>query len=139
MKMIFKLKRDDFVTYNTKQKDLILNTIKKYNREFTVKEIYEEIKDTTGLTTIYRLVDKLVSEEVLSKIIKSDNITYYQYLGECHEKNHIYLKCDSCGKLTHVDCKCIKELTEHISKDHGFKTTDSHIIINGLCKSCKEV
>ena len=48
----------------------------------------------------------------MKKIIKNDNTTYYQYLGECHEKNHIYLKCDSCGKLTHVDCGCIKELTE---------------------------
>ena len=126
------------MTYNTKQKELILDTIKKHEKEFTIKEIHEELKETTGLTTIYRLVDKLVSEEVLSKIIKSDNTTYYQYLGDCHEKNHVYLKCDSCGNLIHVDCECIKDLNNHISKDHGFKTTDSHIIINGLCKDCNK-
>ena len=48
------MKRNE--TYNTKQKDLILSIIKKQNHEFTVKDIYEEVKGNTGLTTIYRLV-----------------------------------------------------------------------------------
>ena len=67
-------------SYNTKQKDLILNVIKNQKHEFTIKDIYEELNEKVGLTTIYRLVDKLIDEKVLNKNISRDNTTYYQYL-----------------------------------------------------------
>ena len=57
-------------TYNTKQKERILNIIKEKHQEFTIKDIYEVLKEEVGLTTIYRLVDKLVSENKISKYIK---------------------------------------------------------------------
>ena len=72
-------------TYNTKQKDIIFNVIKNQKKEFTIKNLYNDLNRNVGLTTIYRLVDKLVKEEKLSKYIGKDNITYYQYLKECDE------------------------------------------------------
>ena len=45
MKIIFKLGGDmkSRESYNTKQKDIIVETIKKHNDEFIVKDIYEEL------------------------------------------------------------------------------------------------
>ncbi len=123
-------------SYNTKQKDIILNAIKKREQEFTIKDLYNEIKDITGLTTIYRLVDKLVEDGRLSKSIGKDNTTYYQYLEECDEDNHFYLKCDNCGNMVHVDCECIEDLSSHIFKKHKFMPNKEHIIINGVCEKC---
>lgn len=125
------------MTYNTKQKDIILDLIKKQKKEFTIKDIYSKLKNKTGLTTIYRLVDKLVLDGILSKTIGPDNVTYYQYLEKCTEENHFYLKCDKCGKLIHVDCECINDLTNHILSKHNFKSNREHIIINGICEDCK--
>lgn len=122
--------------YNTKQKEIILETIKNNDKEFTIKEIHEQLKDSTGLTTIYRLVDKLVEEGFLNKRIGDDNTTFYQYLEKCDCSNHFYLKCINCGKLIHVDCDCIKELSDHILNEHCFVTTKEHIIINGTCSAC---
>ena len=126
------------MSYNTKQKDTILDLIKKYHHEFTVKDIYEDIKDSVGLTTIYRLVDKLVDEGRISKTIGKDNQTYYQYLEECNHENHFYLKCDSCGSMLHIDCDCIGDLSKHISEEHKFKLKESNIIINGICSKCNK-
>ena len=126
------------MSYNTKQKDIILDLIKKNHHEFTVKDIYEDIKDSVGLTTIYRLVDKLVDEGRISKTIGKDNQTYYQYLEECDHENHFYLKCDNCGTMTHIDCDCIGDLSKHISKEHKFKLNESNIIINGICSKCNK-
>ena len=126
------------MTYNTKQKDIILDIIKKQKHEFTIKDIYEQVKDQTGLTTIYRLVDKLVNENKLTKTISKDNITYYQYLEECNHANHFYLKCDNCGDMIHIDCDCIEDLTKHIFKEHKFNLSHDHIIINGLCNKCSK-
>lgn len=124
------------MSYNTKQKDLIMNIIKKHKNAFTVKDIYDEVKDSTGLTTIYRMVDKLVVEGILTKNISDDNITYYQYLEKCQHENHFYLKCEKCGNMTHVDCDCITDLTNHIFNKHKFKPSHDHIIINGTCDLC---
>ena len=126
------------MSYNTKQKDIILDIIKKQKHEFTVKDIYSQVKDKTGLTTIYRLIDKLVNENKLTKTISKDNITYYQYLEECYNKNHFYLKCDICGDMIHIDCDCIEELTNHIFKEHKFNLSHDHIIINGKCDKCSQ-
>ena len=123
-------------SYNTKQKDLILKVIKTREREFTIKDIYNEVKDKTGLTTIYRLVDRLAEEGELNKYIGKDNVTYYNYLEKCDKKNHFYLKCELCGSMIHVDCDCIEDLSKHILKNHKFKPTNEHIIINGICDSC---
>lgn len=124
------------MSYNTKQKDLIFEIIKKQKKEFTIKDIYNDVKDKTGLTTIYRLVDKLVDDKILSKTIGRDNITYYQYLGSCNHENHIYLKCNKCGEMTHLKCDCIEDLNNHIFNEHHFKTSKDHIIINGICSKC---
>ena len=79
-------------SYKTKQKDIILDIIKKQKHEFTIKDIHEKVKDEVGLTTIYRLIDKLVEENRVNKTIGIDNTTYYQYLEECNHENHFYLK-----------------------------------------------
>ena len=125
------------MSYNTKQKDLILSVIKKEKHEFTIKDIYSKL-DGIGLTTIYRLVDKLVENKVLNKSISKDNITYYQYLEKCDCENHFYLKCDNCGDMIHIDCDCIEDLKNHIMKEYSFKPASDHIIINGLCKKCSK-
>ena len=38
-------------SYNTKQKDLILNIIKNQKHAFTIKDIYKELNSNVGLTT----------------------------------------------------------------------------------------
>ena len=122
--------------YKTLQKEKILSIIKKYKKEFTVKDIYNQIKDEVGLTTIYRVIDLLVNEDKLKKYIGKDNITYYQYLKECNEENHFYLKCEECGSIIHIDCDCIEELKNHILNKHKFKLDNKQIIINGICNTC---
>ncbi len=130
------MQRND--TYNTKQKELILEIIKKQKKEFTVKDIYNEAKNKTGLTTVYRLIDKLVEENIITKTIEKDNKTKYQYLEKCSQNNHFYLKCRNCKTLEHVDCDCIKELSNHILKNHSFTPDNENLIINGLCEKCQK-
>ena len=123
--------------YKTKQKDLILENIKKMKHEFTIKDLYNKLNKEVGLTTIYRLIDKLVLDKVVNKHITNDNKTYYEYLDKCNHDNHFYLKCNNCSKLVHIDCDCIKELENHILIKHKFNMNNENIIINGLCNNCK--
>ena len=123
--------------YNTKQKDLILDKIKSKKSSFTIKQLYDDLEGSIGLTTIYRAITKLDDEGLLNKTIGNDNTAYYQYLEKCLNKNHFFLKCEVCGNLEHVDCDCIETLTNHILKEHQFFLNNEHIIINGICKKCR--
>lgn len=125
--------------YKTNQKEKIVEVIKKLDCDWTIKDIYEKLNREVGLTTIYRFVNLLESKGTVNKNIGNDNTTYYCYLAECDEDNHFYLKCDSCGKLEHIDCDCIKDLTKHILKEHEFTTNQDHIILNGICKNCRRI
>lgn len=123
-------------SYNTEQKELLLKIIRDEKSSFTIKDISN--KTDVGLTTIYRFVDRLVKDGTLTKEIGDDNTTYYQYLEECDCDDHFYLKCTNCGELTHVDCECINDLSNHIKKNHNFKISKEHIIINGICSKCNK-
>ena len=74
MKMIFILEeviknmsRNE--TYKTRQKELVLDVIKNFKNDFTIKEIYEKLNQNVGLTTIYRTISKLVEEGKIKKSI----------------------------------------------------------------------
>ena len=125
-------------TYKTRQKELVLDVIKNFKNDFTIKEIYEKLNQNVGLTTIYRIVSKLVEEGKIKKSIDYNNVVHYQYLDECQCDNHFYLKCDKCGSITHVDCDCINDFTNHVLKNHSFKVDNVNIIIKGICKKCSK-
>lgn len=137
MKNIFKL-RGISMTYNTKQKDLLLDVISSEKKEFTIKDIYNKLDGKVGLTTIYRFIEKLEKENLITKSVGSDNNTYYQYLHKCNHENHFYLKCNNCGEMKHIDCDCILELSDHINKHHKFIPDREKIIINGICEKCSK-
>ena len=126
------------MTYNTKQKDLMLDVIKSKKKSFTIKDIYNDLNQKVGLTTIYRFIEKLEKEKLVTKEINEDNITYYQYLEKCDHNNHFYLKCEKCKNVIHIDCDCINELYNHIKDEHKFKINKEKIIINGICKKCNK-
>ena len=124
--------------YSTKQKELIKSVITGLQKEFTIKDVYNKLNGAVGLTTIYRLIDKMILEGSIYKRIENDGNTYYQYLEKCEEDNHFYLKCEKCKCVTHVDCDCIKELSSHIKKDHSFNINNNSILINGICNKCSK-
>lgn len=88
--------------YKTKQQDTILKylIIKKsaYYRQYDCWIFRKANPRQTGVTTIYRHLDKLVRQGELQKYI-IDGVTSacFQYIGEeahCHE--HFHLKCENC-------------------------------------------
>ena len=123
--------------YNTKQKEQLFEYVKNKKEEFTIKEIYDAFNRNIGLSTIYRFIDKLVDDGMLEKRIGSDQSCYFTYLEECDCLNHYYLKCHTCGKIIHVDCDCINELSSHIFLKHNFNIDLNNIIIYGYCDKCR--
>ena len=89
-----------------------------------ILEILKESKDKT--VTVIRYVSGQGAQAA------------YQYVeqgkGCC---DHLHLQCVKCGRIYHLDCAFMKEISEHIEKDHGFELQCRNSVLYGICKDCK--
>ncbi len=87
-----------------------------------------------GLTTVYRNLEKLISQGKVRKFTGGDSACF-SYVDEgCH--HHFHLKCVSCGRLIHLECEHIDLLSAHIADEHGFSVDKSKTVLYGTCKEC---
>ena len=135
------MKRDS--GYNTRQREkLIAFLIKNKNKHTNVQEISAYLSaegSPVGTATIYRQLDKLVENGTVRKYsFDGKTGACYQYIDDgenCRE--HFHLKCLSCGRLIHLDCSHLREISQHISEEHGFEIDSSQTVFYGICKDCK--
>jgi Fur family ferric uptake transcriptional regulator len=129
--------------YATKLRQLILEYLMQdHSRTVTAKDIYEHLAAcdaSVSHTTIYRYLDKLVTEGRLLKN-STDGGKTACYLYE-HEPDacgkHLHLRCGQCGKVTHLQCQQAENFIQHILHEHDFTLHCGSFILYGLCHSCK--
>ncbi len=125
--------------YKTKQRDEILHFLMEHKDScFSAKEITEGV--TAGEATVFRTLAVLVRENRIRKFSQGGSgrgeCSYYQYNADETCAMHIHLKCEDCGKLLHMDCNFMDEITSHFSKDHGFFVDCGRTVIYGRCTDC---
>lgn len=132
-------------SYKTRQRDQILDClIQNRDRHITADEILAKLSEenaAVGKTTIYRYLDKLVSQGAVRKyFIEEGKSACYQYMGEdpvCNE--HFHLKCIGCGKLIHLECHYMGNLDSHIREHHDFAVDHSKTVLYGKCGDCAKL
>lgn len=129
---------------NTKQKELVINTLtKNMKKHLTAEEILlitkEESKDISQ-ATVYRILGELVGSGIIRKYIGADNKkACYQYVDNHSKCNmHYHLICDKCGQTIHYECTELESLKKDILKQNGFEVNLQKIVLYGICESCKE-
>ncbi len=121
---------------NTKQKEFVVNFLKNSYDHPTVTQIYEYVKKNgvnIGETSIYRILNDLISDRIVCKIITKDSLTHYDFIRE----NHFHLICNVCNKiidkpLNTIFDKKFKDLTK------GFCITKQDINLYGICEECNK-
>lgn len=129
-------------SYKTKQRDQILDClIQNKDRHITADEITARLggeNAPVGKTTVYRYLDKLVSQGIVRKyFIEEGKSACYQYMDNdsvCNE--HFHLKCTGCGKLIHLECRYMGALDSHIREHHAFAVDHSKTVLYGKCIDC---
>lgn len=128
--------------YVTKPRNLILDyVITNKNRQFSAADINEYLQKENcqiNLATVYRNLDKLSEEGTLLRYKYADsNFCLYQY-ADAHEncQNHLHMKCQECGKVMHLECEFMDEITKHLLEHHGFDISCKGSMLTGTCKEC---
>lgn len=131
-------------SYKTRQKDLLLSYLcRTHGRHFTAEDIYSHFEKkgiAIGIATIYRQLDKFVEQGIVLKyFIDEHSASCFEYVGEnslCAQDVHFHLKCEKCGRLTHLECKDLASIKNHLLKKHGFLLNTCKTVFYGLCQSC---
>lgn len=123
--------------YRTRQRDIILELLKKNtDSHLSSEDVCEMLKSTgekVGATTVYRYLEKLYTEGKVQKYI-TDRARYTYVDNNCRE--HFHLKCTECGKVLCADCDFLAGLDLHIGQHHGFKVDTSKTVFYGICSKC---
>lgn len=129
--------------YRTKSKGYIMEFFQSHMEQIVsaadIHGYLEENGKQVNLATVYRNLDKMTEEGVLLKYkTAKDEHAVYQYTGgrdTCHE--HLHLQCARCGKVIHLECGFMKDITEHLLEHHGFALECSNSVLYGLCRECR--
>ena len=130
-------------SYNTRQRSQVLDClVNNKAKHMTADEISGWLKENdivVGKTTVYRTLEKLVSEGKARKYISEEGKSAcFQYVDqEGHCEQHFHLKCTGCGKLIHVQCDYLAELEQHVFEHHRFEVDNTKTVLYGVCEECR--
>ncbi len=124
----------------TKQREAILKTIFAYKGHFIPETLHLEVQKSfprlkVGIATIYRTLQLLESEQIVTSISFGTNGKKYEYGKKDH---HDHMICNGCGKLIEFCDDIIEKQQEEIAKKIGFKIKSHSMQIYGICKECQE-
>ncbi len=130
--------------YKTRHRsDLIAYLETVPGQHVTVSDICASFKEkgqVIGTATVYRQMERLVSEGLVNKyIIDANSPACFEYIGgsrHCCEPVCFHCKCEKCGVLIHMHCDELEGLAGHLREHHNFRLDPKRTVFYGLCASC---
>ena len=93
---------------------------------------FESIGRPIGTATIYRQLDRMVQEGIVSKsIVDEVSPACFIYVGEdahCEEGVCFHCKCEKCGRLIHMHCGELEGIFSMILLNAAFNAAESSAV-----------
>ncbi len=130
------MKKDTINRRNTKQRDIVFNSVTSRCDHPTADEIYLEInKENPHISkgTVYRNLNILSKNGKIShiKVPGSDRF-------DLRLDNHYHIICTECGKVVDAPIEYEKEEDSIVSKSTGFEIKRHRTVFEGICPECKK-
>ncbi len=99
-------------------------------------ELQEMTKGECDRVTIYRILERLLEDRVIHKIIDPKGGVKYAKCQTCqhsstHQHNHIHFSCDVCEKV-----KCIEDVHFHLGNLGKSEVKEVFLTVKGICEEC---
>ena len=120
-------------------KENFTNTITKIIKESSYAvshaQMREKMNDNCNRVTIYRILDKLVKNGTIHRVMDIDGIAKFAYCNSCkeekHQHNHVHFSCSKCNKVT-----CLEGMDPKINLPKGYLVEQVSYTISGHCPEC---
>lgn len=127
-------------TYQTRQRKLLTEYLCTHgDRQFTIEELKEELGDEIPLSSVYRLMNKLLEEGIVRKYPMENSRSFsYQIVNNeaCH--HHLHMQCTGCGKLVHLSEEATEAAKNLVSCGGTFELDYEKTLLYGTCPNCKK-
>ena len=122
----------------SKQRDMILDTLRAYHIHPTAEELYTVLKDTVGVTvslaTVYRNLGQLADAGMILRIPVPNSPDRFD--GTLSPHHH--MRCEKCGRVTDIPAGAVPEICSCAAKATGLRITGCGILFHGICRDCEQ-
>lgn len=125
----------------TKQRQVILETMRELGGHPTADELYMEVKKKLpdiSLGTVYRNLDILSSAGLIKKLEPEQ----HQMRFDCNVDDHYHLTCVECGRIEDIDIPISDDPMEILNKTVGnlskYGIFGHRLEFFGLCSECRQ-
>ena len=122
----------------SRQRELILETLRKSQTHPTAEELYTEVKEQLpriSLGTVYRNLKLLTALGTIGKLDSAGD-TSVRYDGRNEE--HCHLVCTSCGTITDMELSLFSGVDAALKTERGFTVFEHGIVLKGICGACAD-
>ena len=130
------------MVYMTRQSQAVLQCLEgRDSRAFTAAELAEELRRAghpVGLATVYRQLEKLEEAGMVHKVPTEEGALYQRCPHPAGEHGCFLLRCETCGRILHLDCAQLEELYRHLEAAHHFRIDPRRTVLTGRCQRCLE-
>lgn len=122
------------ITRNTVAKTEIKKLIHSSEVALSHTEIQAALNDLCDRVTIYRVLDRLVEEGDVHRIVNVDGVIKYAECHDCekqHHHNHVHFSCEKCKSVT-----CLDDVEPTFNLPKQYKVKEVNFTLSGLCPKC---
>lgn len=123
------------ITRNTIAKTEIKKLIHGSDVALSHAEIQATLNDLCDRVTIYRVLDRLVEEGSVHRIVNVDGVIKYAECHDCeapqHHHNHVHFSCEKCKSVT-----CLEDVEPSFKLPAQYKVKEVNFTLSGLCPKC---
>jgi len=119
---------------NTTAKTEIQDLIVTSNVALSHSEIQKSLDGLCDRVTIYRVLERLLEEGTIHKIVNVDGVVKYAGCHSCsvkHSHNHIHFSCQKCKSVT-----CLENVEPSYKLPKNYKVSEMNFTLSGLCPQC---
>ena len=120
---------------NTRQRQIILEELKKLKSHPTADELHELVRKRLpriSLGTIYRNLELLAANGVIQKLEQAGGRARF----DGNPENHYHVRCLSCGRVEDITVAPIKAIAREGSNIEGYQILGYRLEYFGICPKC---
>ncbi len=124
---------------NTVAKSEILKLINHSPVALSHSEIQNELNGLCDRVTIYRVLERLISEDEIHKVVNLEGVVKYASCHTCaseekhvHAHNHVHFSCETCKEVT-----CLENVEPSFKIPTNYSVNEMSFTLSGICPNCQ--
>lgn len=121
---------------NTPAKRFVLAQISQLHKAVSQRELQDSNDNTFDRVTLYRVLERLVSEGILHRATDNTGVIRYalcnhEHAGENCSHHHLHFHCEQCDKVS-----CLDHIIPAFQLPSGYSIHQVQFTISGICNHC---